>query len=113
MSRYDKGHRLTRAVTVAQAIGKPCVRCGELMLEGQALHLDHADDGNGYLGYSHASCNARAGAISANKARAAAYRAAKAKEGQPPEPTVARAAGCVCRYPTEWPCGCGRHARVW
>jgi hypothetical protein len=40
-------------------------------------HLDHADDGVGYLGASHARCNTRAAAIKTNKERAAALRAAK------------------------------------
>jgi hypothetical protein len=66
---------------VDEAIGRLCVRCGEQLLANQAVQLDHRDDGNGYLGYSHRSCNARAGAVAGNKARAAAYRAAK---GLPP-----------------------------
>lgn len=33
-----------------------------------ALHYDHTDDGTAYLGFAHARCNLRAGAI---KGRAA------------------------------------------
>ena len=49
------------------AYGKPCSRCGRPMLAGQRLHLDHADDGKGYIGghpansFSHEHCNTRAG----------------------------------------------------
>ena len=38
--------------------------------EGQALDLDHADDGRSlYGGFSHAACNPKAGAIKGNKKR--------------------------------------------
>jgi hypothetical protein len=80
--RYGPEHRAFRDGTVAQAVGKPCARCQLPMLEGQAVQLDHADNGQGYIGYSHRSCNARAGAIASNRARAAAYRAAKGLPGE-------------------------------
>lgn len=38
-----------------------CARCGELIEVGSKWHLDHRDDGHGWLGPSHESCNARAG----------------------------------------------------
>jgi hypothetical protein len=77
--RYGVQHRRIRAATVDQAVGSNCCRCHQTILPGQAAQLDHADDGSGeYLGYSHQSCNARAGAVASNKARAAAYRAFKA-----------------------------------
>jgi hypothetical protein len=89
--RYGAAHRAFRAGTVDQAVGKPCVRCHQVMLEGQAVQLGHADSGQGYIGYSHRSCNARAGAVNGNRARAAAYRAAK---GLPtPPPNGSRSAG--------------------
>jgi hypothetical protein len=68
--RYGYGHRQIRKLGLPYAYGTPCVRCGELMLPGQLLHLNHADDGIGYLGFSHAACNTRAGAIKSNKNRA-------------------------------------------
>jgi hypothetical protein len=78
--RYGAQHRAIRAATVAQATGGVCVRCGRVLGAGQAIQLDHADNGdpNAYLGYSHQRCNARAGAIRGNQLRAAAYRMLKA-----------------------------------
>lgn len=81
--RYGAAHRRTRAATVDQAIGRLCVRCGQVIRPGQAVHLDHRDDGDGYAGYSHASCNVRAGTVARNKAVAAVYRAAKGLEQAP------------------------------
>jgi len=46
-----------------------CARCGRRIEAGQQWHLDHHDDRNGYLGASHATCNARAGAHKANRNR--------------------------------------------
>ena len=37
------------------------VRCGELIEPNTPWHLDHRDDGRGWLGPSHAKCNQRAG----------------------------------------------------
>ncbi len=47
---------------LAYADGKPCVRCGEPLERGQAIDLDHNDDGMTYRGLAHATCNRRAGA---------------------------------------------------
>jgi hypothetical protein len=84
-ARYGPQHRQLRAATVGQAYGKPCARCGLPMLAGQPVQLDHADGGgpNKYVGYSHRSCNARAGAVNGNRARAAAYRAMKGTKNGP------------------------------
>jgi hypothetical protein len=41
----------------ANAVGRICHFCGRQMLPGQPLDLDHAPDGRGYRGVSHASCN--------------------------------------------------------
>jgi hypothetical protein len=60
----------------AAAVGEACYRCGQVMLPGQPLDLDHRDDGAGW-DWSHASCNRAAGAARSNRARAAAYRQAK------------------------------------
>ena len=88
--RYGAAHRRTRAATVGQAVGKPCARCHEPIRAGDAVDLDHADDDpTRYLGYSHRSCNARAGAVNGNRARAAAYRAAKGLP-EPPRPPSPR-----------------------
>jgi hypothetical protein len=119
--RYGPDHRAFRAGTVDQAVGKPCARCQLPMLEGQPVQLDHADNGQGYIGYSHRSCNARAGAVRGNRARAAAYRAAK---GLPP-PERRRDIASLRATVDEHSCGpegchaemavcaCGRHSRPW
>jgi len=44
------------------------------------MDLDHRDDGAGYAGMAHASCNRKAGAIKGNRARAVAYRREKGLE---------------------------------
>jgi hypothetical protein len=86
-ARYGPVHRATRAATVDQAIGLPCARCQQTILPGQEIHLDHDDtDPSRWIGFSHARCNSRAGAIAGNKARAAAYRALKAGDARPVTP---------------------------
>ena len=53
---------MRRRLEPVVALGEtPCVRCGELIEPGSKWHLDHRDDGRGWLSPSHASCNARAG----------------------------------------------------
>ena len=85
--RYGAEHRRLRAQTVALAVGKACARCHQPMLAGQAVQLDHDDqDPSRYLGWSHASCNARAGAVNGNRARARAYRQAMGLPEPPQEP---------------------------
>src|SRR5262245_60679877 len=49
--------------------GKPCVRCGRPLRRGDAVDLDHRDDGRGYLGLAHAHCNRSAGATRGNQLR--------------------------------------------
>lgn len=63
--RYGSAHKRLRQLTLADAFGKPCARCGDPMLVGEVLELDHADSGRGYLGFSHRSCNRSAGALKA------------------------------------------------
>lgn len=64
---YDRAHKRTRIVLLSQAIGQPCPRCGEAMLEGQALDLGHSTaratdvDARGDR-IEHAHCNRSAGA---------------------------------------------------
>jgi hypothetical protein len=99
---YGAAHQKLRAET------KNAVRCGKTMLTGQAIDLHHRDDRSGYLGWSHRSCNRRIGAINGNKARAAAYRAAKnglnasrLRTPDPPEPdhcTHCGRASCRASY---------------
>jgi hypothetical protein len=50
-------HQQLRAKLLPYAYGRPCPRCGAVMLEGQALELDHTNDRTGYLGMSHRWCN--------------------------------------------------------
>lgn len=67
--KYGAAHQRARRAGLAFAYGSPCVRCGVTMVEGEALHLDHRDDGRGYLGFSHARCNTSAGARLGNLRR--------------------------------------------
>lgn len=70
---YGYGHERLRKALLPTAYGKPCGRCGEPMLRGQPLDLDHTDDRAGYRGMAHAACNRSAGA--------------KSKQRQPPAGT--------------------------
>ena len=40
---YGYQYQKLRKALLPSAYGTPCVRCGELMLPGQKLHLDHDD----------------------------------------------------------------------
>jgi hypothetical protein len=65
---YDYQYQKLRKALLPSAYGTPCVRCGEPMLPGQKLHLDHDDYDRRILrGFAHADCNIRA---AAKKARA-------------------------------------------
>jgi hypothetical protein len=57
---YGARHQELRRRLLPTAIGRPCSRCGQPMLAGQALDLDHTDDRRGYRGFAHAECNRRA-----------------------------------------------------
>jgi hypothetical protein len=61
-TRYDRNHKRLRAqMTPAVRSGKVrCSRCGLPIGPNEDWHLDHADDGNGYRGASHAYCNTTA-----------------------------------------------------
>lgn len=60
--KYGRKHREARARALTVFVdGQACVRCGEGMYTGQALDLDHDDDGVTYRGLAHASCNRSAG----------------------------------------------------
>jgi len=61
--RYDGAHRTMRK-RLAPVVATGTVRrarCDELIGPEDRWHLDHRDDGHGWLGPSHARCNQRAG----------------------------------------------------
>jgi hypothetical protein len=61
-TRYGGQHQAKRKAEKDQQWGRPCVRCGWPMHPGQKIQLDHRDDKpDEYLGWSHATCNLRAG----------------------------------------------------
>jgi len=60
---YGHKHREMRKALLPRAIGTPCVRCGRIMHAGQDLDLDHSDNRQGYIGFSHAHCNRKAGLL--------------------------------------------------
>jgi hypothetical protein len=68
--RHKGAHQKARAAAFARLPEwSTCVRCGGLLWKWQrdsrgrsAVHFDHSDDNRGYLGFSHAVCNVRAGA---------------------------------------------------
>ena len=61
--RYGAAHKAMRKrlapVVVTGTVR--CARCDELIASGDKWQLDHRDDGRGWLGPSHQSCNSRAG----------------------------------------------------
>ena len=62
LADYGHAHRKLRARWAPRVArgDVPCARCGNLILPGEAWHLDHDDDRSSYLGPSHADCNSRA-----------------------------------------------------
>jgi hypothetical protein len=114
--KYGAPHQAIRAATLESAYGTPCVRCGRVMAEGQKIHLDHRDDGQGYAGFSHESCNTSAGASRGNR-----MRARRSANGQPqvrppslpPVPVLAARAPlppCQFHVPSRADCP---HSRDW
>ena len=58
---YDYQFVKLRKALLPSAYYSPCVRCGQLMLPGQELHLDHDDwDRSIIRGFAHKVCNLRA-----------------------------------------------------
>lgn len=52
----------------------PCARCGKpLGAMGRNLHYDHNAERTGYLGFSHATCNRKAGAQAGNRKQASKH----------------------------------------
>ena len=70
-ARYGPQHKRLRAAWAVVVLeGRAtCVRCHVAIPPGTRWDLDHTDDGRGYLGPSHHSCNRRAGAIKRNTER--------------------------------------------
>lgn len=66
---YGYTHRKLRAALLPDAYGRPCPKCGQPMLPGQALDLGHTDNRTGYTGIEHARCNRQAGAIKGHASR--------------------------------------------
>jgi hypothetical protein len=80
---YGYAYQKLRRALLPDAYGKPCVRCGEPMLPGQKLHLDHDDyDRTKLRGFAHAACNIRAAAKKARAIQIAA-KMAKTRTGKP------------------------------
>jgi hypothetical protein len=69
VNRYGGPHQALRRAALPYAVGQPCSRCGQPMLPGQALDLDHRDDGGGWWGFAHARCNRAAGGRLGNARR--------------------------------------------
>lgn len=67
--RYGYRHQRIRATLLPEAYGRVCLHCGQPMLPGQALDLDHTADGSQYRGMVHSRCNRREGARRGNSAR--------------------------------------------
>src|SRR5690606_22491985 len=101
VERYGTEHKRLRKETLSQAYGQPCARCGEPMQPGQELHLDHADEGSGYIGFSHKRCNLAAGASKINKERAAAWRLYRATSGDVPAEPAKPPAGTAHYWPSD------------
>jgi hypothetical protein len=61
--RYGVVHRKNRQrwARLVDAGSVSCVRCGNAISPGSEWHLDHDDEGTGYLGPAHARCNTSAG----------------------------------------------------
>ena len=71
-NRYGYRHTLERRRWAMALLSQslPCTVCGKTVTAVMDWHLDHTDDGRGYLGVAHAKCNTRKGAIKGNKMRA-------------------------------------------
>lgn len=63
---YGHPHQRLRKALLPGMPGSKCTRCGEVLKASDQVDLDHTDDRRGYLGWAHASCNRRAGAIKRN-----------------------------------------------
>ncbi|GAB6938350.1 hypothetical protein JCM11754A_18760 [Isoptericola variabilis] len=69
LQRYGAAHQAARRAW-KDKLPLPCTVCGRLVLRGSDWHLDHTDDGAGYLGPAHAGCNTSKGGRKGGRARA-------------------------------------------
>lgn len=71
MPDYGRVHKALRRQLLGSYIAgiTRCARCGEPITETDTrkIHLDHLDDGTGWAGLAHASCNESAGASKGNR----------------------------------------------
>ena len=65
---YGSRHQEIRKRLLPLAIGRPCSRCGNPMLDPKDIDLDHSDDRKGYRDglFSHSSCNRSAAGFKSN-----------------------------------------------
>jgi hypothetical protein len=58
-AKYGARHQALRARLAPKVAAGvvDCARCGERIDAWESWDLDHRDDGHGYLGASHATCN--------------------------------------------------------
>lgn len=108
-TRYGRQHREKRdAAARRHHPNNPCARCGNpLGPMGPDLHYDH-DETGGYLGFSHAQCNIRAGAIKGNHQQQAVlprsewvgktWRCANCGRGFHPMAATQRCCRAQCRH---------------
>lgn len=123
--QYGHQHQAVRKA-IAPRIDRgetPCSRCGKTIERGQSWHLDHADDGDGYRGASHAACNIAAPGVRGAAAHSRAhYKGVTPRAGRCPgtcpwpavggQPGVAPS-GEACACPTSAASVPGHPARWW
>ncbi len=63
---YGAAHQRARRELLPYAWGKPCTRCGQPLVRGDLVDLDHSEDRTHYLGFAHRTCNRSAGAQKRN-----------------------------------------------
>jgi hypothetical protein len=107
---YGAEHKRRVAAERDGQYGRPCSRCGRPMQRGERLFLDHRDDRQGYLGWSHAKCdigasNRRRAALARAQGKAKGRRARRVPDAATPtyEPTFVRPDGLPAR----------QHSRAW
>lgn len=102
---YGQAHRRKVAAERPLQVGRPCVRCGYPMLAGQPIQLDHTDDRQSYLGWSHRRCN-----VAASNRRRAAIRRAQGFVPRRRRPTRSQPAQAE---PNVWVIVQRQHTRGW